>query len=406
MATAIWAAVPAAHAAQWYSEPSLSISAGRDDNFTRSVTGGSAQNIFTTEPRIALGTQTENSNVLATAYLQDYRYPGREELNNTGGGVRGILGLDYERYGLDLNGGIARTVLVAYENIDVDAARAIDDTTTRTLSMNPSFRWSLNETFNLRAAVSHADVEYSGASASLYRDYRNNAPALTATYVYSEITRFFAEITDSRIEYTNTAVPLTSATISESLGVTTQLSERLDTTVSVGLRRTTTESQQPQLVCIVFIGSSCVQYTIQLVDTEAVNEGRIYNASLAWRYPVGSVTLGATQNVVPSGQAASVLGTTFSAAIRHALSPALSTYLSVTSSRYRTDQNTPLLTPSVNYDFFRVEPGLSWQIRETLTASLWYGRTRQDFVASGATTINNSTYLTLSWTPLRRYISF
>lgn len=238
-------------AAQWYTEPSLALRAGREDNFLRTVNGDLAQNIYSVSPRIVLGSQTENSSVRANAYLTTYRYPGLEELDNTGAGADASLSYDYERFGYSLNGGIVRNVLLSYENIGVDASRTIDDTTSRTGSVTPSLRWFVTPRIQLSAASSYSDVEYSGGNASLYRDYRINAPSLTATYLFSEITQLYVTGRDQLIEYTNTAFPATSETRSGSVGINTQLSERFDLNASVGLRRTTSDTTQVQPVCVI-----------------------------------------------------------------------------------------------------------------------------------------------------------
>lgn len=400
------AAMNTSRAAQWYTEPSLTLSAGRDDNFLRTANGDVGQNIYSATARLTAGSQTENSNVRASAYATPYNYPGRDELDNTGAGANATLSHDYERFGLNLDGGIARSVLLAYENVDVDASRFVDDTTTRAVSATPTLRWSITPTFELRAAASHSDVEYSGSRASLYSDYRINAPSLTATYLFNETTQFSVVVSDSLTEYTNTAFPATSETQSGRIGVNTQMSERFDLNVSVGLRRTTSETTQLQPVCAVFVGSVCIVFVNQPVENTVLNEGSTYNASLTWQYVNGSITGRASQEVVPSGQAASLLGTIFGGTITHGISPYLSAQLSVTSSRYRADANTAVLNSNVNYDFYRVEPALSWRVSETWTSRLTYGRTRYDYVTSADKTIDNSVYLTLSWNPLRRYVSF
>lgn len=404
------AAVNAPHAAQWYTEPSLTLRAERNDNFLRTANGFLGQNVYSATPLVTIGSQTENSVVLASGHLTSYNYPGRDELDNTGAGANATLRYDYERFGWSLDGGIARTVLLAYQNIDVDASLFTGDTTTRTLSATPTLRWSLTPRLYLTGQASQSDVEYAGTFASLYRDYRLNAPSLTASYNFSEITTLSASVSDSMLEYTNTDFPVTSETQTGTIGVKTQLSERFELNASAGLRRTTNDTTQLQPVCVVFVGSICAMPPGTLpmlpVESTVLNEGRIYNASVTWRYENGSVTGRAAQNIVPSGQAASLLSTTFGATIAHNVSPYLTAQFAVTSTRNRADADTLVLNSSVNYDFLRVEPALSWRVSEPWTARLSYGRSRYNYVTFADEVVYNSVYLTLSWNPPRRYISF
>ncbi len=406
-AVACVTAISSARAAQWYTEPSLALTAGYEDNFRRTVANETSQNIFTAAPGIAFGTQTENTNVRTSATLRNYRYPGRDELNTTAGDLTANAGANYERFGFGLSARLSKTVLVAYENIDVDASRFADDSTSRAISASPTFRWSLGPRFDVSATASHTDVEYAGARADLYLDYRINAPSMTATYRYTERTSIFATVTDSRIEYTDIAVPTTVETLSESVGVTTQLSERLDASASVGSRRTTTESQIGVPTCVVFVGNFCaVPGSPRLVAIESIAVGSTYNANFSWRFETGSLAMSATRNIIPSGQATSVTANVLGATLTHALSPTVSATLSATHGEYRTDRNATVLDIGVNYDFDRIQPGLTWRIGETLTATLIYGSTRQHRIERDITTTNNSSYLTLSWNPTRRYISY
>lgn len=402
-----FAATGAPWAAQWYAKPSLVLQAGWEDNFLRAGSANAGQNTYAATPRIEVSSLTENSAVQASAYATSYKYPGRGELDNTGAGASATLNRNYERFGWNLDGGLARTVLLSYQNIDVDASRFADDTMTRSTSATPTLRWSLTPRFFVSAATSYSDVEYAGSRAQLYRDYRVNAPSLTANYAWSEITQFYATASDSLIEYTNTDFPVTSETQSGYVGVNTRLSELFDLNVSAGTRRTTNDTTQLQPVCLVFVGSLCaVPPVILPVETTTLREGRVYNANLTWRYENGAITGRAAQNIVPSGQAASILSTTFSGTIAHDFSPRFGAQFSVTSSRYRTDANTLVLNPNVNYDFLRVEPALSWRISEPWTARLSYGRSRYNYVTLATELAYNSAYLTLSWRPERKYVSY
>jgi hypothetical protein len=411
VATAIgWlAATNAPQAAQWYTEPSLTLQAGWQDNFLRRTTGSDSQNTYIATPRIIVGSQTDNSDVLANAYVTRYNYPGRGELDNTGVGTNATARYDFEqRFGLGLDAGFARSVLLAYQNVDVDASRFADDTTARSTSVTPTLRWSLSQTLELRAAAGYSDVEYSGSRAPFYRNYRVNSPSLTATYIQSEVTRFFATVSDSMLEYTNTDFPATTETQTGRIGMDMRLSERLSLNASFGSRRSTSDTTQLQPVCVVFVGSSCVpgQFVIQPVARTVLNDGRVYSANVTWQYEKGSVSGRATQETVPSGQAASVLSTTFGGTIVHNFSPTVSAQFLVTGSRYRSDADTLVLNANVNYDFFRVEPSLNWRISEPWTANLSYGRSRYNYATFADEVIYNSVFLTLSWKPPRQYVSY
>jgi len=375
-------------AAEWKIDPTLRFEAGYDDNIRLNTDNEVSSAFGTFSPSALFSVETPTSGASGEARFDFRRYEDESNLddNNSRFDLRSYHGMERSSLGLDLNFTKDTTLDSQLEATGLALGRV----RRQSISASPNWRFSLGERTYLDANYSYRDVEYKNAGGSVFVDFTLNSAQASLTHVLNE--RTSASVTLSRSKSDNDNDVESTNTNLEG-GASYQFSETLSASLFAGLRRTEVDFSQTSFIPI-FSGGTFIGFVPLNQDISNSDTGYTFNGSVAKLFLRGESTFSASRNISNDINGTPIEVDRFRLINRYRFSETLSVNLKL---EFYNSQSNNSASTSLNRDYYRIEPRLSWNFTKFWRLSGRYRYTRQTFDDTGNEATQNVAYLTLTY---------
>ncbi|WP_323696809.1 hypothetical protein [Thiorhodovibrio litoralis] len=367
-----------ASAQDWYLQPKASLDTFYDDNVRLTTVDAQSSAGAIASAEAEFGRRTEVSEVAIRSEVSNRTYDAVSELNRTDGLLELNSAYQLERNGFGLD------ALIDYDSTltsEVATSGFVQVNKRRTsLFAAPSWTYSLTDRASLEFGANYTDVTYEDVGEIPLYNYRMSGGSIGGTYLWSERTQLFSQLTFDRYEADQ--VGTSSDTIGLLVGGAYAISERLSLTALVGPRLATSETPSP------------------LGGTETQDStGVLVDLSVEKRFNVGKLELSGSQALLPSSNGD--LASTTSAGLDLDYPIGARWSLLVGADAYR--NRNPDGEESINdRDYVSLEPRLRHQLGDWWQLDLGYRVRYQKYTEQQESAFSNAVFLNLGYTPAPR----
>lgn len=408
---------------EYSASPSVMLQETYNDNIrlintpTDSVTGSILA------PRLNLAARTATWQVGTDMHLRAARYRGIKGLDANSRTVNLFSQIQSERNALQIGGGRARDSILTGEIPDADTGLVKTQTFRITDSANTSWTWSMTEKDQFKLGYQYADVAYKDNVGDLY-DYTQRGPNIMLSHRYSERSELYLQVNSSlfdipklgasQLGQLSIAVPdgtsirllpnprtlgLESTTNGIQIGTNYAFSQTLSGNLSLGRRKTTTDSlietcksstaPTPGPVPDPNWYGICNRIDANIVAT--VGRGTVYSLGLIKKAERLQVNTRAERAIDPSGSGVLVQRDTLSLNIERSETERLAYLFSARGDKIRVLEGATIF---VDRNQYFIEPGLQWRITRDSRVNLSYQYRYLKYLSETETAHSNMVSLT------------
>ncbi len=391
------------NAAEWSAQPSVRLSEGHDNNIGLTIQPHDSVRSSLFAPKLNLGASSDIWQMTAGAEAVQNRYSGAGDLDTDERFFD--MGASYksERSTWQVTASKSKGSSLSNPRINPDTGVVQSQLIHDAQSVSPSWTWAMSELTRLRLTYSLSNVSYvNGLNVGLY-DYSTRAVSATVTSVLDPYHSVFFSAGYSIFNVPATTPILISsdtATTSQKsksttyqAGITRVFSETTRGTLSVGLRKTS--SEQIAIPCIDFFGTGQIT-CFSSVHITLFNKasGTVFNGSFEKQFENNSLSISASRSLDSSGTGAQVQYDSLSLGFNRSFTSQLAGSLSYTNSKVSQDIGN---FSGVDHRLYRIEPSLHWQWTQELTLYGSYRYTHIRRVAEAKPVTADAVYLTLRY---------
>ena len=377
-----------ASAAKWGMEPSLSISAGYNNNvgLRSSNIEGVAEGRFVASTTFRANTPKSGVTGDVSIDLRRYNKVSNFDRNNIRAGLNSFY--NFERSSIGLNGSFVR---------DSTLDSQLDETNIGFVDLNRHDRlagafWRLNFGARTNATInySYRDVKYEDSVGSGFVNFNTNSGSLAINRQVSPRATITGSGTYSLTENDN---DITTKSASLSAGGSYNFDSTLSASVSLGQRRTTVDSIGGTQVPITF-DNRIVTFIIVPQDITNESKGTTYSIQVTKTFERGSSSLSANRGISTSAGGIPSETTSLVWTTNYGITTTISADVTLRGNQSVTEN--VLGNSSTNKSFY-TNSSVNWDITESLQISAIYQFRVHTYDSGADDATRNAAYLTLRY---------
>ncbi|MEK6749691.1 MAG: hypothetical protein AABY83_10855 [Pseudomonadota bacterium] len=235
----------AAHANEWYSQFTASSRTEYNDNYRFSTLPHRAEWVNVLYPSVAVANKADRWSIAATGGAAANSYAGENRNHRIDPRFSVIAIYSGERYRGGIDIAAVRDSTLA--NAQTGAGVILADAERNSLSMNPTWQFSLTERVALNIGYGLTDVSYGAGMYNGLFNYQNKTLNADVGYQYSSMGTANASI--NYFQYRTRHTEIASKGYNALIGFSQKFTERLAGTLNVGEYRTSTTVHQDISYC-------------------------------------------------------------------------------------------------------------------------------------------------------------
>lgn len=406
--------VTSVNAAEWKTEPSLSIRALYNDNLRmrpESSKEGSAGYSLVPQVKFA-GIEQSIWDVLFNVKGKVDRYTGIEDGDNESLFFTFNGGRQTELTDWRLNTSYTRNTNFDTDFGDQNPDAGLDDRTERTTALiSPSVKWSMSETSQLSLSLSNVDVAYDEVTSFNFQDFTTNSASIIASWSATEAHTI--GFTSSYTEYDSPGTNFSYDQIVLQLDYTYTINPLSNISFSLGGRRLNSVLGNAITACNVFIGGSfsdsflpvnggcpdsitdgvvTVPVEPEFGEVEDSNDGTVADLTYSRFTETTSHSLTASRNVIPSGLGGAQERRQLTYIFNVSNTERFSTNLILNASETETLTGVSAINDRTRY---RIEPSVKYRLNKNWSLQFLYRYIGQEFVDNTRDSASNAVYINL-----------
>lgn len=401
------------HALEWLLQPDFSFKERYDDNVRLQVNPKNTNFVSTLSPGLTLGYLADNNELKTNFKWNEIIYDKDSSLDfseKLAGVSHQFLG---ERFRTDLSANYAEESSL---NTQLDASGSGDTQALvprTTQSVAPSVTYNLSEKNAIQLGYSYADVSFQRSpnlvNSMRYSDYTNEQYSATATHIYNERLSFNLSgsysvfdstsnipggytIYQGRIRSLTNAYIQNSNTLNYQAGLQYAFSEKMQLTLSAGMRNTETQTD-----ILTKINGTNVTHNNSLTPNST--SGHVFSAGLTRKDEWGDFNLTAGQQLNPASSGSQQQSTSFGFRGRYNIAERWATGI---SGSYLLAESISIYnnnTVNNNRTYASISPNLLWRWTPEINIDLSYTLRQQKYESIDQTATGNSVQLQFSYQP-------
>jgi len=389
--TASLLAVPAAPAAQWYLNPSLSVHGGYNDNIRLTTGSHNAVEELTVSPELAFGRRTAISNLSGSVGVDSRHFWGEDGLNTTDRHLD--LSSHYNSSPLTiwrLDGNITRDTTLQSELSDTGVVLQRSPRLKRSIS--PSWQYQWNRKTRLQLGYQYQGVSYPEGTTAGFQDYKTNTANGSLTYLYDQRNQISGSV--AYTDYRTTNGNVTARYAIAQFGGSHAFSQVLSANLAIGWRRTDTTLKQQRPIYQIVLTSRGLELRQTGTTTREIsnsNNGYVLSGGLTRKLETGKLSATVSRNIQPTAYGGVIQTDRLGLSAKRRYSRTFGASLDL--SYYRTRAVSTSVS-GLDRNFIRVEPAAHWKLSRWWTIRADYRYTRQQYKNQSTTATQNAFYVT------------
>jgi hypothetical protein len=376
------------NAAEWKIDPRIKLRAGYNDNITLRVDDEVSSPEIDLAPSARFSYETPRSGISGDLGFEVRRYPDESDLNDEIGRLDLSSFYQMERSQLGFNVDLTKdTTLDSQLEATGVVLKRVDR---RRASLNPTWRYSLNERTSTELGYTYTTVDYDDDEDSGFVDYDVNLGELSLTRLMSErlkgtLMAYYGQTeNDAKVKSTYAAVQG---------GFEYRFSETVSGSLFGGIRRTESEATRNTFVPIIDDENNLIFIPVSS-GTKEDDYGYLFSASVQKDFLRGTMQFSATRDVTPQVSGFLLQVTRLRWNNLYRFSEILSGELNMS---YYQSEGAGDAGIARDRNYYQIEPRFNWRFREfwVLSGSYRYREQTIDNVNDDA--VQNAAYLTLRY---------
>ena len=389
-------------AAEWSAEPSVKVRREYNDNIRLTIHPHNSVNGSVITPSLDFGVSAPIWRISGGAEATQRRYSGEGDLDRDDNLARlsSVYKTERQTWALDANR--TRDSVLSDEATSSDTGVIQVQKKRESSSVKPVWTWMFSERTQMQLAYQLNNVSYENAqSAGLY-DYSYRAATATFANQLSELNQVF--VTAGYSAYHVPATGFDSNSRNFQAGITRTFSETTRGTLQAGRRKTESLTQGGKPVYTRFstmLGDFLVQTGVTQ-DARSQTTSSVFSGNLESKFENTRLNMSFNRALDPSGSGGQVEQDTFKFDLNRQLTARASVNATANVRKVRATEGNISSDERTYYD---LGPSVYWQWTREWTVGANYRYARVKRVYEDRAAASRTTYLALTYRPLKMSIS-